>query len=276
MAPKNKRGGSTATDNQENDVTVTDEATTEATPAAEAAPAKEVIDHEGNLYGAIVAFASDSDVAKLQASYREVPAAARGKVQGVAMKRAMTEGGLDIEVIGTVLDAFNNLPSVTKSRTAKPELDPTTAGAIRLYGLMAAYESLRTELGDDAHNLAQRWFNDNEIPADAKAQVDKVVESVAKASAARGAGGPRTVLKQTFAELVTAGTIPVGATLKGANGAEAEVTADGKIVTLGATYDAPSPAAKAHRTQDDGKKTSTNGWDFWTLDGKSIGGLRTF
>lgn len=255
--------------------------TTEATPEAPEAEApkepkepKEHIDHEGNLYAAIITFGADSNVASLQEAYRAVPAAARGKVQGVAMKRAMTEGGVDMDVLGSVLDAFNNLPAATKSRTAKPTLDEGTLNAIKLAGLMVAYKQAHDEAGDEAHAVALEWYNGT-APDEHQAAITKIASNVLNAAAkgGRGGSGSRTSLSEKLPELLARGALEAGSILTGANDATATVNADGSVTTNGETFPNLSAAARSHRVKD-GKATSTNGWDFWTIDGKPVGELR--
>lgn len=274
---RNRRSGNkaeaTETENTVSDATETTEA---PTPAPEAKVDKPKVDHEQNLFDAIVIFAGDtSDEASLQEAYRAVPAAARGKAQGVAMKRAMAEGGVDMEVLGSVLDAFNNLPTATKASRTKVELDPTLAGAIRLKGLMDAFNALRVELGEDSYNLADTWLQ-SEVPEDNAAAVTKVAESVTKASALRGGnGGPRTTFKESLKDLLERGAINAGAELTGANDAKAVVNAEGTVTVNGEVYTSLSTAASALRPKADGSgNTSTNGWDFWQYDGKPVGALR--
>lgn len=230
---------------------------------------------EDALFDAIVKYSEDRDTAALQDTYRSVHASSRGKAQGIAMKRAMTEGNVDMDVLGDVLDAFNNLPAASKTTRTKPKVDEGTTNAIRLTGLMVAFENLRQELGEDAYNTATEWFG-GEVPEEHAGTVEKVTEAVNKASTKglRGGGGTRTSYNDTVKDLVERGDLQVGQVLKGANGVEATVTESG-LETAGETFDNPSAAARAHRDKGDGKATSTNGWDFWqTEDGKSIGELR--
>lgn len=279
--PRNKQAETSATDNQSEEDIVSDtdtqapEAAAEATTAeAPAAPKVTAEEHEENLYAAIVQFASDQDVSVLQGAYREIPTASRGKVQGVAMKRAMTEGNVDMDVLGSVLDAFNNLPAATKSRTAKPSLDEATLNTIRLAGLMVGYETLREEFGAEIHAAASEWFK-NGAPEAYQSAILKVAANAAAASAkgGRGGGGNRTTMTEKVADLLARGAITAGATLTGANDATATVEADGSITTNGESFTNPSAAARSHRTKD-GKATSTNGWDFWQYEGKPLGDLR--
>lgn len=260
-----------------------EEPTTEA-PAAEdnessgsdLLSSKSDVAPEDALYDAIVKYGNDRDTASLQETYRSVHASSRGKAQGVAMKRAMTEGNVDMDVLGEVLDAFNNLPAASKTSRTKPTIDEGTVKAIRLTGLMVAFENLRQELGDEAYNVATEWFGGN-APEEHQSQIDKVADGVTKASekGVRGRGGNRTSYSDTIADLVGRGTLTAGQVLKGANDVTATVTEDGKLETAGESFDNPSAAARAHRSKEDGKSTSTNGWDFWqTEDGKSIGELR--
>lgn len=293
-APKRKSRSKKNTENQENtDMTDTatapeaeapvEEPTTETEAPAEAESSgsdllssKSDIAPEDALYDAIVKYSTDREVASLQETYRSVHASSRGKAQGVAMKRAMTEGNVDMDVLGEVLDAFNNLPAASKTSRTKPTVDEGTLKAIRLAGLMAAFESLRQELGEDAYNLAVEWHGGN-TPEDHASQVEKVAESVTKASekSARGRGGNRTSYSDSVADLVSRGTLTPGQVLKGANDVTATVTEDGKLETAGESFDNPSAAARAHRSKEDGKSTSTNGWQFWTTeDGTEIGELR--
>lgn len=275
--PRNKGTQPSNTDEKEQDVSDTaTEAEAPITTEAPKAPKepKPVIDHEGNLYAAITAFASDSDTAALQEAYRAIPGAARGKVQGVAMKRAMTEGNVDMDVLGSVLDAFNNLPTATKTRTAKPSLDEPTLNAIRLAGLMVGYEQARADLGEEAHAQASEWYA-NGAPEEHTTAITKVADNVVKASSkvGRGGGGNRVSLTEKLPDLIARGAISAGAVLKGANGAEATVNADGTVTSNGETFTNLSKAARSHRTKD-GKETSTNGWEFWTIDDKPVGELR--
>lgn len=285
-----RKSASTSTPTEE--VAVTDTATTEAAPAAEEAAgtpaangeatapeaAKPKEDHELNLYTAIMTFASDHNVESLQESYRAVPVAARGRAQGAAMKRAMSEGGVDVTLLGDVLDAFNSLPAATKTTRTKVELEPVDEGAVRLTGIFIAFQNLRNELGEDAFNRAEAWYNggDLQVPGNFQKYVDAVSANLSKNSTVKTGGprGPRKTFKESFKELVDRGAIPVGSTLKGAGDEVATVTAEGKIQTAdGSLHDAPSTAAKVHTTKD-GKAASLNGWQFWTLDGKAIGDLR--
>lgn len=291
MANPRNKAGAKSTDTKEQDMTdtTTDEAVTEvadvpsepstaeAAPAAEAAAPKAVIDHEGNLFDAIVAFASSEDenkVATLQGAYRAVPAAARGKVQGVAMKRAMTEGSVDMDVLGNVLDAFNNLPTVTKSARVKENLPPEVAGAIRLAALMVAYPAAQTELGDEADAQARVWYKDG-VPAEHLDTVLRLATQAIKSldKGGRGGGGDRVQMTEKMKDLLDRGVITAGAELTGAGGVTASVNEDGTISTNGETYPNPSAAARIHRIKD-GKPVSTNGWDFWQFEGKSVGDLR--
>lgn len=288
------------TDNVPQEDTVSDTATTDAeapaeatestetelsaeapteTPAAPAKEKKEPVDHEPLLYDAIVAFGNDRDVNKLQGVYRDIPVAARGKVQGVAMKRAMQEGGLDMAVLGEVLDAFNNLPTTTKaaSRT-KPAVEDADLVAVKLSALLVAYAALRGEHGDEPHEKASAWYSKTEaLPEGYEAVITKMAENVivSTGKGGRGGSGTRASFKETLKDLIDSGRLPAGAVLKGANDAEATVNADGTVVTKGETFKNLSAAAKAHRPGKDGKgETSTNGWDFWTYEGRAVGGLR--
>ena len=283
--PKRKSSKSQSSKStKENPVTDTD-TTTEATEAvapeaaAPAAPEEPKVPAEDILFDAITTYASDKNVAALQEAYRGVHSSARGKAQGIAMKRAMTEGNVDMDVLGEVLDAFNNLPTATKTSRTKPAVDDETANVIQLVGLMQAFESLRTEYGDDAFAQATEWFDNGgaNIPSEHADRVARVAENVGKASTKgiRGNGGGRTSYKETIADLVGRGDLVEGQVLKGANDVTATVQADGTLATAGESFDNPSAAARAHRSKEDGTKTSTNGWDFWsTEDGKSIGSLR--
>ena len=292
MATNRRKGGKTATDENPEETTAvtTTEPVTESTtePAAadtsaeDAAKAKAkaeraAIDHEGNLHAAIVTFSNDSDVAKLQEAYRAVPTAARGKVQGVAMKRAMTEG-IDMDVLGAVLDAFNDLPTATKATRTKVELPPGLAGALQLSGLMIAYKAKVEELGDagvEADAQAKVWFAEG-APDEHKDTILRLAGQANKAldKGGRGGSGERTTKTETLKDILDRGGLPAGAVLKGANDVEAVVNAEGKLETLGEVFDNPSAAARAHRIKATGKPTSTNGWDFFSYEGKPIGDLR--
>lgn len=277
--PRNKSAKSGADKEKAVTDTTTDEAPASEAPATEAPAAPKVTaeQHEANLYNAIVAFGTDGNVETLQAAYREVPAAARGKVQGVAMKRAMTEGGVDMDALGSVLDAFNNLPAATKSRTSKPSVDEPTLAALRLAGLMVAYAQVQADLGDlgaTAHEQAQAWYA-NGAPEEHTNLITKIASNVVTASqkGGRGGGGTRQTMTEKVSDLIARGALAEGAVLKGAGGVEATVNADGSITTNGESFDNLSAAARVHRTKD-GKATSTNGWDFWQFDGKPVGELR--
>lgn len=280
--PKSRKSRKSNKNTEENPVTDIDtteaEATTEAAPEA-AAPEEPKTPAEDILFDAITKFASDGDVASLQESYRGVHSSARGKAQGIAMKKAMTEGNVDMDVLGSVLDAFNNLPTATKTSRTKPAVDDDTANVIQLVGLMQAFESLRAEYGDDTFATATEWFDNGgaSIPTEHADRVARVAENVNKASSKgiRGNGGGRTSYKESIADLVGRGDLTEGQVLKGANDVEATVQADGTLLTAGESFDNPSAAARAHRSKEDGSKTSTNGWDFWsTEDGTAIGTLR--
>lgn len=282
MATNPKRGRKATNKSQEDTMSDTaTEAPVEAEAPAEApateAPAevKDETPPEDALYDAIVAFSNDSDVKALQETYRGVHSSARGKAQGIAMKRAMTDGGVDMDVLGAVLDAFNNLPAASKSSRTKPKVDEATLAAIRLSGLMVAFEALRAELGEDAFTTATEWFG-AEAPEEYRTQILKVAGNVTKASTkgTRSSSGGRDTLKEKVADLIARGALPAGSVLKGANDVEATVEADGTITTNGESFTNLSAAARVHRVKEDGTKTSTNGWDFWTFDGKSVGELR--
>jgi len=256
--------------------------TTEAPAAtngdtAAKAPAEPKPDHEGNLFAAITTFATDNDVTKLQEVYRTVPAAARGKVQGVAMKRAMAEGGVDLEILGNVLDAFNKLPTATKVSRTKVEIDPSVAGGVKLVALMKSYEAVRAALpnGDEAHAQAQAWFADG-IPKEHADHVTRITEGAVKLldRGGRGGSGVREQKTEQLKDLIERGVLTPGIELTGANDAKAILHEDGGLTTLGEKHGNPSAAARAHRTNKDGKPTSTNGWDFWQHEGQSIGSLR--
>lgn len=271
---------------EENPVTETD-TTTEAPEATEApAEAPEATEPEEPktpaedlLFDAITAYATNKDVSALQEVYRGVHSSARGKAQGIAMKRAMTEGNVDMDVLGEVLDAFNNLPTATKTSRTKPAVDDETANVIQLVGLMQAFEALRSEYGDESFATATEWFDNGgaNIPTEHADRVARVAENVNKASSKgiRGNGGGRTSYKEGLADLIERGDLTEGQVLKGANDVEATVQADGTLLTAGQSFDNPSAAAKVHREKEDGNATSTNGWDFWsTEDGTAIGSLR--
>lgn len=290
--PRSRKGS--AKKNQENDVTdtATQEAPVEETAAAPEAAAndeststtlssKSEVAPEDALFDAIVKFASDSDSNALQEVYRSVHASSRGKAQGVAMKRAMTEGNVDMEVLSQVLDAFNNLPAATKTTRTRPKVDDATLATIRLAGLMVGFNALQAELGEEAFAAANKWFADG-APEEHTQAILKVADNAIKASSkgVRTRSGGRSSMKEKVSDLVSRGDLTAGQVLKGANGVTATVTAEGKLQTTpegGETqeFDNPSAAARVHRVKEDGKATSTNGWDFWsTEDGKSIGDLR--
>lgn len=259
------------------EVTEAPEAETQAPEATPEAPAEPKVErnYEAELFDGIVAFAAERNVEALQEIYRSVPAAARGKHQSVAMKRAMTEGHADMDVLGDVLDAFNNLPAVTKTRTSKPAMDEATAATLRLASIFVAYETLRQQVGDEAHAAAQAWYA-NGAPEEHRDLVLKVASNVVSASEKLGrGGGSRSSFKETLVDLVNDGRLPVGSVLTGPGDASATVLDGGKLESKGETYDNPTAACKVWRTKEDGSSTSTNGWDFWTLDGKSIGDLRS-
>lgn len=257
------------------------ETTTETTPEAEApkveAPKVTAEQHEQNLYNAIVGFASDHEVQALQTAYREVPAAARGKVQGIAMKRAMTEGNVDMEALGEVLDAFNNLPTATKTTRTRPQVDEATQNVIRLASLMVAYQAVQESFGEGAnaaHSTADEWFK-SEVPESYKDTVLRLAGQIVKASERKsGGGGTRGSFRESLSDLIGRGDLPAGAALTGANDASATVNADGTITTKGESFKSLSKAAKVWRVKEDGSQTSTNGWDFWQYEGKPIGSLR--
>lgn len=290
--PRNKnRKQSETNPDEENNVSDTATEATEPTTEAAEAPAPEAaapaaapaepkveVDHEGNLFDAIVAFSTDKDVAKLQGVYREVPSPSRGRVQGIAMKRAMQEAGFDMSILSEVLDAFNNLPAATKSTRTKPSVDEPTSQRIRLAGLMVAYAQLQQEFGPEAHAEASAWFESGAPEAHVQS-ILKVTSNVLTASAksGRGGSGNRTSLSEKLPDLLARGAVQVGQVLQGANDAKATILDGGKVETDGQTFDNLSAAARHHRPAKDGsgKGTSTNGWDFWTTDGKTtVGSLR--
>lgn len=248
-----------------------------AAPAAAPAAPKPEVDHEGNLFNAIMAYSSDRNLENLQDAYRQVPVAARGKVQGLALKNAMNNG-VDLALLGEILEAFSNMPTATKTTRVKPDLDPAAEAAVRLTGLMIGFENLRKELGDEAFNQATAWYNRGtpEIPEEYRSYVDGVATSVQSNTRVKTSGqrGPRSTFTQSFADLVQSGVIPVGAQLTGAGNVTATVIEGGKIQTEKGVFDAPSAAVKGLHTTKDGKETSTNGWKFWQYNGKSIGELR--
>lgn len=275
----NKNHNETHPSEEDNEMTDTATEAPEAeAPTAPAAPAEPKPDYEANLTAGLIEFGTTGDVAVLQEIYRSIPAAARGKVQGVAMKAAMDDG-LDVGKLGEALDAFNSLPAASKSTRTRAEVDPTTAGAIRLKAVMEAYDALKSEYGDDAHNLADQWYNAGETPSEQATQVERFKDKVVKAAqSGSNGGGPRQSFSEKLSDLIADGRLPVGSTVTGANGASAEVV-EGGLSVNGTVHAAPTAAAKEFRTNDEGKTTSTNGWDFWTVegdDGKSvtIGSLR--
>lgn len=258
------------------------EAVEGATEESGALSSKSDIAPEDALFEAIVNFASDRNTEALQDVYRSVHASSRGKAQGVAMKKAMTEGNVDMDVLGDVLDAFNNLPAATKTTRTKPKVDEGTMNAIRLAGLMVGFEALRAELGEEAYAEANAWYG-GEAPEEHQAAVLKVAENVQKASAkgVRSSRGGRSSLREKISDLVARGALAEGDVLTGANDVKATVNADGTLSTVNPqtgeteSFDNPSAAARIHRVKDDGTVTSTNGWDFWqTESGQSVGDLR--
>ena len=267
------------------------ESTAEVAEAVEAATedsgklsAQSEIAPEDALYEAITKFASDKDVNALQEVYRSVHTSSRGKAQGVAMKRAMTEGNVEMDVLMEVLDAFNNLPTATKTTRTRPALDEGTQHIIQLAGMMVGFEMLRAELGENAFAAANAWYTGPDgAPEEHRNTILRVAEATSKASSKgiRSRGGNRVSMKEKLSDLVSRGDLTVGQVLKGANDVTATVTAEGKLSTVdpkdGETkeFDSPSAAARVHRVKEDGKPTSTNGWDFWvTEDGKKVGDLR--
>lgn len=274
----------TATDTIESADTTAEvaEAVDAATEDNGALSSKSDIAPEDALFEAIVNFSSDRNTEALQEVYRSVHASSRGKAQGIAMKKAMTEGNVDMDVLGDVLDAFNNLPAATKTTRTKPKVDEGTVAAIRLAGLMVGFEALRAELGEDAYAEANAWYG-GEAPEEHRSAVLKVAENVQKASGkgVRSSRGGRSSMREKISDLVARGALAPGDVLTGANDVKATIDADGKLTTVNPqtgeeeSFDNPSAAARVHRVKDDGTVTSTNGWDFWqTESGQSVGDLR--
>lgn len=291
--PKSRSKKST---NKKENNDVSDTATEEAVQAdtAPEAPAPEApaedtgklssqseVAPEDVLFDAIVSFASDQNVQALQDVYRSVHTSSRGKAQGVAMKRAMTEGGVDMDTLGQVLDAFNNLPAAAKSSRTKPQLDEGTLHSIQLTGMMVGFRQLQEEFGEDAFNLASGWY-ENGAPEEHQAAITRVAENTVKASVKglRTRSGGRSSMSEKISDLLGRGALTAGQVLKGANDVTATVNEDGTLTTTpeggeAQTFDNPSAAARIHRIKEDGKPTSTNGWDFWTTeDGTKVGDLR--
>ena len=258
-----------------------------ATPATPAAEAKPKVDHTAVLTAAFEGVVkgveasettlTDEQVTTLQTAYREVPSAARAAAQGTAMQAVIEAGRTDL--LPAILQALNNLPKVTKSRASKPALDPAVAAAIEATALVQAFNSLKSA-NPEATTQATEWLRDGVPTEHAEAisqRAEKALAAVQKAS--RGGSGDRQRLTETLADLIADGRVPKGSKLTCAvEGVTANVRQNGTLsIKLGEElkeFDNLSGAAKAVKEHAGAKNPSVNGWDFFQLDGKAIGGLR--
>lgn len=214
----------------------------------------------------------------LTETYRGIPAAARGKAQGIALKAVVVSGNSN--AIEALLDITNNLPKSGggNGRVSKPSVDPTTALAIQASGLLVAYSDVTGEpqYGAKAAELASDWFQ-NGAPEQYKDAVLKAAAKAVKGSNGRGGSGTRATFKETLADLIGRGDIKTPATLTSTekNGVTAKLLKNGTIKVGDEEFKNLSAAAKAVKgTGEDGKPRSVNGWDFWLYEGQPVGSYR--
>lgn len=241
------------------------EAPAEAPAEAEAKP-----DYEALLTEAFVEASKNltdeglpaEQITKVQDAFRQVPSAARGRVQGLALKAVVAEGNLD--AIEAILDACNDLPKAPSS-ARKPAVDPVEAASIQAAGLLVAYAAvLEGDAGEKAGPIAQDWYANGSVPADKLPQVLAAAERAMKAvSRGTGGSGTRRSFSETLEDLINDGRIVPGTTkLVGSGDAKATVEKSGKVRIGNDRFDNLSAAAKHAKGGD----KAVNGWDFWSVE----------
>jgi hypothetical protein len=263
---------------------MSDTATTETTGSESVI---EKPDHERVLTEAFVAASnaaaadgslSDEVRASVQEAYRSVPSAARGRVQGLALKAVLSEG--NPAAVSAILDACNDLPKAPSSRKARAEENPVEAGAIRAAGYLVAYADACSdeEHGAAISEMAQAWYGGTqEMSDDVREAVLSVAAKALKVSSRRGGGsGTRRTFTQSLSDLVESGALAAGTKLTGPKDAKATVQKDGRLRVGNQNFDNPTAAAKACTEGS----PSTNGWAFWQVEDAEgnkvdLGSLRT-
>lgn len=202
----------------------------------------------------------------LQSTYGAIAPAARGNAQLAAMPTAMAAG---TEIATAILDLFTNLPTAT-SRTEKVTLDESQsatvliAAVVRLLVEMLGFTPTAemTEILTNGRNTAAL------VTADTFSTVCTAVQRKLE-TVAVGAGTVTSKIR--LPALVTAGTIPAGATLTGTNSdgkaVSGTVTADGKVTSKiagKAVTGAVSTVAKQHNGSE------ISGYVFWSYNGARL------
>lgn len=261
---------------------MTDTDTTEA-PAPEASEPKP--DYAQILTDAFVSAStnaaadgslSDETIASVQEVFRSIPAGARGKAQGAALKAVITQGNaLAVEAL---LDATQNLPRATSgtSRVSKPKVDPVIALAISAAGTLVAFADLTSdpELGEQAATMAKGWYNDG-APDEHKEAILRAAAGATKGAVRRtrsaGGGGGRRTYSDTLKDIIERGELKTPATLTCAKeGVTAKVLKSGEVKVGDESFANLSAAAKAVAGPD----KSVNGWSYFLYEGKPVGDLR--
>lgn len=193
------------------------------------------------LVAALAAFLEDGDTGALQDVYRQVHVSQRASVQTsafMALPAAMT-----VEV----LDAFNNLPTVTSSRVTRSLTDDEVT-------------AIRQRLGDAIGNV--ETFEDEFVQDAMTGVVTKLLRIIDHGNVGRSV--------TTYDDEPT-DYVPAGSTIEGHyKGAtvSAILNADNTVTLDDETFDSLSAAAKSVVGR------SQNGWMFWRFEGNTVASMR--
>jgi hypothetical protein len=286
----------------------TTEAAPEATEAAPAEPEAEKVKRDWNaeLAAAFVKASNaygdiggdepglPEDVVKaVQDAFREVPAAARGNAQALALKAVLTEGNAD--ALESVLDAVSNMPKATgktgtgRGRKPKVEVDPVAEGTKLGAAILTAWAEITSDpehgaaINEAASALFQNGIEDEAQRLEVIELAGRVVKAVNRSRGGGGGGGTRKTFTETLADLIGDGRIKAPANVNMGE-TSAKILKNGTVRIGDRDFDNLSAAAKFAKdpaAYDAGtSKVSLNGWDAWQIanpDGEgtvAVGSLR--
>lgn len=210
----------------------------------------------------------DNRDAVLAITYAAIHASQRADAMTVAQLSLMGQKGITIPTIGLWVDVLNHAPkAVASARTTKvvPLTTDQRAAVIRV--------AIRTigVLFDDVVFQSHDADADATVAAGHEATVQRVTEKLIHYTQTMAFGG-KAQIDVDLPDLVASNTVPAGATLTGPNNAVAKVIdgdgEHGHVQYNGKQYDSLSAAARA------AAGCSSNGWTFWTYNGKKVGSYR--
>lgn len=220
---------------------------------------------------------AEDQVAVVQTVFRSIPAGARGKAQGLALKAVVEAGGA--VHLPALIDAMTSAPAPAQ-RASKPKADPRVALTIQAAGILVAFADVTAdeELGADVAAAAKDWFQ-NGCPDEHKEAILRAAANAVKGAGRRSggtaSGGPRASFKETLSDIIARGGVEAPTELtygKEGDGGTATLLETGEIQVGEAIYANPSAAAKAINEAEG--RGQVNGWTFFKVGGATLASLR--